>query len=369
MRLATFNVENMFERPLAMDLHTWSEGRQALEDYNRLSNLIQKQQYSQQNKEQMITIMKRHKGLVTKGSSNYILLNEVRERLLKKGSSPKIVANGRDDWIGWFDLVKRPIKETAIENTARVFRELDADVICVVEAENRTALNRFNTTVIPKVDGPTYDHVMLIDGNDERGIDVGIMTKESFDIQSIVSHIDDKHGENRIFSRDCAEYKIRTSSGNTLLVLVNHFKSKGYGSQADNDHKRALQAKRVREIYDERLNEGFHFVAIAGDLNDTPDREPLQPLLGGGSDLVEVMKHTSYIGDGRAGTHGNGSEGSKLDYILMSPQLSSVVQRAGIERRGVWGGKNGTLFPHFPEIKEEKDAASDHAALWVELDL
>ena len=30
-----------------------------------------------------------------------------------------------------------------------------------------------------------------------------------------------------IFSRDCAEYEIRTPNGNTLLLLVNHFKSKG----------------------------------------------------------------------------------------------------------------------------------------------
>jgi hypothetical protein len=111
MRLATYNVENMFERPVAMDLHTWEEGRQALQDFTRLSNLIQKQQYSQQDKEEMITRMKRYKGLLTKGSSNFILLNEVRERLLKKGSSPKIVANGRDDWKveWWVSLIIAPM--------------------------------------------------------------------------------------------------------------------------------------------------------------------------------------------------------------------------------------------------------------------
>jgi len=53
----------------------------------------------------------------------------------------------------------------------------------------------------------------------------------------------------------------------------------------------------------------------------------------------------------------------------MSPKLASEVQQGGIERRGVWGGKYGDLFPHFPEIKTAKDAASDHAALWVELNL
>ena len=53
----------------------------------------------------------------------------------------------------------------------------------------------------------------------------------------------------------------------------------------------------------------------------------------------------------------------------MSPKLSDKVKQGGIERHGVWGGIHGTLFPHYPEVKEEKDAASDHAALWVELDI
>lgn len=38
----------------------------------------------------------------------------------------------------------------------------------------------------------------------------------------------------------------------------------------------------------------------------------------------------------------------------------------GIERRGVWGGTNGTLFPHLPEITKKIEAASDHAALFVD---
>jgi hypothetical protein len=36
---------------------------------------------------------------------------------------------------------------------------------------------------------------------------------------------------------------------------------------------------------------------------------------------------------------------------------------------GVWGGKNGTLFPHYPEITEAVEAASDHAAIWAEIDI
>jgi endonuclease/exonuclease/phosphatase family metal-dependent hydrolase len=371
MRLASFNVENMFERVSIMNLSTWDEGKQVLQDFADLSDLIQRQQYSQNDKNKILKIMKRHKGLLGKGESKHIRLNEIRGRLLKKrrNAPVEIAVNGRDDWIGWFELKRETIREAAIENTARVIREVNSDIFCMIEVEDRIAATRFNDSVIPKVGGQKYDHVMLIDGNDDRGIDVGVMTRQSFHIKSIVSHVDDIDAEGRIFSRDCAEYEIATPSGNNLLILVNHFKSKGFGSQQENDAKRKRQATRVREIYENRLSEGFEFIAIAGDLNDIPDREPLQPLLGDGSNLIDIMRHPDFRGDGREGTHGNGTKNGKLDYILMSPQLANRVTEGGIERRGVWGGKNGDLFPHFPEIKTAKDAASDHAALWVELNL
>lgn len=194
------------------------------------------------------------------------------------------------------------------------------------------------------------------------------MTRKGYDIETIISHVYDDDGHSIVFSRDCAEYRIRTLSGNLLIVLVNHFKSKGYGSAAQANAKRERQARQVRKIYDARLQEGFDYIAVAGDLNDTPDSSPLQPLLGAG-DLVDVMSHASYIGDGRPGTHSDGTKSGKLDYILMSPRLAQKATASGIERRGVWGGEKGTLFPHFAEIKVEKDAASDHAALWVDLDV
>ncbi len=188
-------------------------------------------------------------------------------------------------------------------------------------------------------------------------------------IRSIISHGDDIDAEGRIFSRDCAEYRIETPAGQALLVLVNHLKSKGYGSFAQSNAKGMRQAPQVRAIYEARLQEGFDLIAIVGDLNDPPDSAPLMPLLQNGSTLVEVMAHHLFAGDGRPGTYGNGAKSGKIEYILMSPKLADKVQSGGIERHGVWGGKNGTLFPHFPGVKTAKDAASDHAALWVELDL
>jgi endonuclease/exonuclease/phosphatase family metal-dependent hydrolase len=367
MKLATYNVENLFDRPKVMNLPTIDEGTPILKDFARLTELTEKLEYDDDTKEEILEIMGRHKGLLSNKESKFIILRDIRGNLFRKPRTgpAEIIANGREDWIGWFELKTEPIKETATENTARIIGLINADVICVVEAEDRTGLKRFNDDVFQRVHVVPYDHVMLIDGNDDRGIDVAIMTRKNFEIVRMLSHVDDNDDEGTVFSRDCAEYEIRTPLGNSLLVMVNHFKSKiGGGSD-----KRLRQAKRVRKLYDERLAEGHEFIAIVGDLNEAPAEATLDPLIRTGSTLTDIMVHPKFVPDARPGTHGNGTKSSKLDYILMSPKLSEKVTSGGIERRGVWGGTHGTLFPHLDEIKSEKDSASDHAALFVEFDL
>jgi endonuclease/exonuclease/phosphatase family metal-dependent hydrolase len=254
-------------------------------------------------------------------------------------------------------------------NTARVLKAVEADIQAVNEAEDRTTLRLFNQQVLKEVGGKPFEHVMLIDGNDERGIDVGLMTGAKYPIVSIRSHVDDEDDKGKIFSRDCAEYEIILPSGKRLWVLVNHFKSKGYGKQADNDAKRERQAQRGRDIYDAHLQDGDALVAVIGDLNEFPGNTPLSPLLRNGSTLKDISSHPLYVSGGRVGTHGNCTPTSKLDYILLSPDLYASVNAAGIERRGMWGGVNGTLWPHFAELTSAVEAASDHAALWVDLGL
>lgn len=369
MRLATFNVENLFDRPKAMNLDTWADGKTVLEDFKRLNELIQRQTYSDATKSEILEIMSRHKGLAN-GESKFICLRDTKGKFLYKPKNKpvEIAANGRAEWIGWFELLTEPVKESATQNTARILGLVHADVQCVVEAEDRTGLCRFNEDVLPSVEATPFAHVMLIDGNDDRGIDVGILSRQEYEITRIVSHVDDQDDAGRIFSRDCAEYEIHTPQGNRLLVLLNHFKSKGYGKPAESAAKRLRQAQRVREIYDQRIAEGYEYIAVVGDLNEVPNAPPMAPLVADGV-LTDIMVHAGFMGDGRPGTHGNGTKSAKLDYILLSPSLSAKVTAGGIERRGVWGGENGTLFPHLDTIKTKIDAASDHAALWADVSI
>jgi endonuclease/exonuclease/phosphatase family metal-dependent hydrolase len=369
MRIATFKLENMFDRPRAMNLATWAEGRPALEAHQRLNELFNRATYNAATKRQILELLEQQ-GLLRTDSGPWMKLRKIRGKLIHRpnNGAPTIVAGGRSSWIGWVELHTESVSDTARLNTARVMNVVNADVLAVVEADDRPGLVLFNSSVLPLVGAAPYEHVHLFDGNDDRGIDVGLVTRAAFPIRGLRSHVDDRTPSGaRTFSRDCPEYEVELPDGSRLWVLVNHLKSKGYGSPASNNARRRLQAERVRALVDEHLAAGDENVVVLGDLNDTPGSDPLAPLLAEGSVLRDIADHPAHDDGGRPGTHGNCTASGKLDYILVSPALWQRVTAAGIERRGMWGGANGTLWPHFDEVASAIDAASDHAAVWVEL--
>ncbi|MCO6416574.1 endonuclease/exonuclease/phosphatase family protein [Siccirubricoccus sp. KC 17139] len=379
MRLASYNVENLFERARALNLMDRAATKRLLEAQAGLNATFRKPDYTATDRRKMAKWLE-VLGLGRADESKDAILRQNRGRLRqRKGGKLEITATGGEDWVGWVELKTEPVNAVAIDNTARIIALLRADLLAVVEAESRPALRRFASLLLPGVDfaeedapeAPSlaYPRVMLVDGNDDRGIDVGLMATEDFAIRSVSSHVDDRDAKGGLlFSRDCADYEVALPSGGRLHLLVNHFKSQGYGARAENDARRRAQAERVRAIYEARLQAGVEFVAVLGDLNDRPDSPPLAPLLGDGGPR-DVSRHPNYRDDGRPGTWRNGTAANKLDYILLSPGLWDRVQAAGVERRGVWGGTWGTLFPHLATIAREEEAASDHAAIWVDLGL
>lgn len=367
VRIASFNVENFFSRVRAMNREDSAEGKAILNEYAKLNARIAKETYTAADKQAMIASLIAL-GLERSDESKWALLRQNHGKLVKRSAGEiSIVANGRGDWIGWVDLKKEPVNEIATQMTAKVVQEIGADILAVIEAEDRTTLNRFNVQML-RAAGAEYSQIMLIDGNDERGIDVGLMTRPGHVIESIVSHVDDLAGTDRVFSRDCPEFRIRVGN-DVVLVLVNHLKSKGFGTPAESNARRKAQAKRIREIYDDRRAEGVELIVIVGDMNDTPGSDPLSPLLGNGSDLKDITDHPSFESDGRPGTYKNGTASNKIDYLLLSPALFERVTGGKIFRKGVWGGKNGTIFPHYDEMTAEIHAASDHAAIYADIDL
>ena len=104
----------------------------------------------------------------------------------RNASGIEIVASGRKDWIGWIELAVEPTNELSTRLTAKVIKDVQPNILGIVEAEDRPSLVRFNEELLDDY----FKHVMLVDGNDKRGIDVGLMTTNNFPIGNIKSNVD-----------------------------------------------------------------------------------------------------------------------------------------------------------------------------------
>lgn len=361
MRIATYNLENLFTRPAAMAVGG-DIGQQAINDHALANSIIAKFTYSDADKQALLALDATYHFSAPVTPKNALLtLNTVRGQLFgRRNGSVVVVPDGRAQWTGWFELPHRDVGWQAVLNTGKVIEAVRPDVLVCVEVEDRLALHRFNEQVLGALYDLRYQHAMLIDGNDMRGIDVGILSR--YPIVGMRSHIDDVDGDKRIFSRDCPVYVLQLPSGSQLVVCPNHFKSKRGGNDAATQAQRLRQGSRAAEISREAEAGISPFVLVGGDLNDTPDSPAVQPLLADG--WQDVQSHPDYPTD-RPGTFSTGLAGNKIDYLIMSPALRARLERTGIERRGSY---HPNLWEAFQGVDKHTEA-SDHHCVWADFDL
>jgi endonuclease/exonuclease/phosphatase family metal-dependent hydrolase len=341
LRVATFNCENLFSRPRIF-FESDARSRELLGFVAELQGELRKLVFDRAR----IAELKRK-------LSGFATINDVRGKHTS--------ATGAAEWIGWVELTRDKISPKAVENTARVIAAVDADIICLMEIEDRLRLQRFHDDeLVPKFLAPNgrppYEQILLIDGNDDRGIDVAIMSR--LPIDWVRSHIHERsqyQGRSvRTFSRDCLEVDFASSGGRSLRLLVNHFKSMGYSPRTDpqSNERRRGQAERVAAIAG-ALDLDRRSVVIAGDLNSPPESPSLAPL----SQHPKLLNVNMTLPEADRGTFGTGRK--QLDYLFISTPLKSRLRTAQIERRGIFSRTR----PHFPEVDSETNAASDHAAV------
>jgi endonuclease/exonuclease/phosphatase family metal-dependent hydrolase len=382
MRIAAFNVENLFDRARILNEDApEAEVQPVLDAHAELNRIFENDIYSDADQARILELMAFLKVLKDDEGPDrgFVRIRKIRGKLVtrprKAGQPITVSARGRASWVGWAELKTEAVDAQAMLHTAMVIRDVGADILAVVEAESRPVLKRFHEMLSKKLGvAESYRHIMVIDGNDDRGIDVGLATSRSFPIGPVTSHVDLRlpGSETPVFSRDCPVYQVGLPGGGRLHVIPNHFKSKFN----DNPAKREAQAREAARIYGDLRAAGEDLVVLLGDLNDTPGSATLAPLLAG-TDLREVSDHPGFTefqhnnpGAGRGiGTHGAGRDGDKIDYILLSPALFARMTGGGIFRKGAWPGVRPPRWEVYDTLKEEHQAASDHHAIWCDIDI
>jgi endonuclease/exonuclease/phosphatase family metal-dependent hydrolase len=361
IRIATFNVENLFTRPKAMNLANQDAGTDKLKLIAELQDEMDEEVYD---KARIVELANAAHG--------YFSINKTRGQnplsYSRERNTHKVNVNGRKDWDGFIELTRDGFSFETIQNTGKFARALKADVLGLCEVEDRWALRRFRDDQLKQM---KYTYDLLVDGNDPRRIDVAVLS--TLPIGKIRTNAHWKvNPRDRfpLFSRDCLEVELKLRDGTSLWILQNHLKSK-LGSPETSDKRRKAQASRVKKILEERFDLDRDYVVVCGDLNDTPDSDPLSPLLGMAK-MKDVLDIVEWPAEDRwTYYYAKEKKATQIDYVLLSKALWQKVEKGGIDQRGVADVaevSEGRVEP-LEGVTSWRNAASDHGAVWVDLHL
>ena len=251
-------------------------------------------------------------------------------------------------------------------------RAINVDVLAVQEVEDIGVLRQFALEDL----GGMYPYQVLVEGNDQRLIDVGLLSR--YPIGGVTSwrfavHPDEPH--DYIFSRDLLEVDILAPKRRErLFTLFNTHLTSNYSRwDQDNDSARARilerrrrQAEMVATIVGSRTRPNSSYV-VAGDMNDGVEAKSLAAFRAAGwVNGLAAPKETrpakrerpdSHNPASTAWTHrykprGQAPRFELYDQLWLSPSLARKQVAGWIDRRTSHAGDG-----------------SDHDPAWVTLRL
>ncbi len=364
IRLATFNVENLFDRPEILNIKDQDKVKALLEKVAELQKLIKLETYSDADKAQIFALYMELNA--------YIDIQEDVGKLFKRSRVAIIgvSASGAGSWYGGIVFKRAQFGDLQRTNTAKMLKKIDADIQCLIEVEGNQALESFNSKMLNR---RFKQHLSIDSPIDPRGIDIGLYLRKPT-LGRIRTNAFDRVGTKQVWSRDCLEVECILESGRSLFLLMNHFKSKFGGDTPATLAKRKGQSDRLLAIAGERYDPAKDLYAVVGDLNDTPESAAIAPLMQSSlfTDVFEVTglpqsdRWTYYY-------HPNtvAKRRSQIDYVFVSPKLAPLVKSVDVMRRGMTAVAEGRIpeLQPYPDFGSFRTAASDHAAIVVDLDL
>ncbi|MCM2282720.1 MAG: endonuclease/exonuclease/phosphatase family protein [Bdellovibrionaceae bacterium] len=281
----------------------------------------------------------------------------------------------------------KPLEQ--VRALAKVFHEIDADIFMLCEVGGRESLENFNRHFLDD----RYK-VHLIEGNSDRGIDLGYLVKKSLPFKyDLISHkhrsIDFLYPHERQtqetgytdrpsgrinshrFSRDVLELRLFEEGAvqPALVVMLVHLKS-----QLDRDRidpsgrdRRKAELEKLMKIYSEIESDlgGQTPILIAGDFNGLAQKQKPDPefeAIYRDTSLMDVLEiaqvpladRYTFMQIGR-----NSSQSRQLDYIFVSPQLQGrIVKNETFVYR--YKDEWGFVAPPPRNLNEKKLLPSDH---------
>ncbi len=221
----------------------------------------------------------------------------------------------------------------------RCIKNNDPDILMLNEVGGTESIENFNTYFL---DSAYQAH--LIEGNSDRGIDVGYLVKKSlpYDV-NLSSHkntqIDlqypgDAADKKYYLSRDIAELNLSANNQTKAILLLTHLKSKldPEGIDTEGITRRTAEARLLTDVYIEKQNSNPDTpVFVAGDFNGIlkdPRHSEFQ-YLRDKTPLVDVLNYSKAYKNEKRVTQVqfrmNLRTDYQFDYILLNPKFANRI--------------------------------------------
>ncbi|MFT3765521.1 MAG: hypothetical protein QM820_08410 [Minicystis sp.] len=275
------------------------------------------------------------------------------------GTLPKPLPLSIMDWNvrNYFDTVQDSSEEGVLTSTdykgkragiGAVVKSLAPDIVMFAEVETKFVLDDLNSS---QLDGAYVDSE-LFEGNDIRGINIGMLSKIKPD--KVVSHKDDsfpKAGTNGPlyrYSRDCLEVHF-TFNGRHMVLLGVHFKAK---TAPDDPDKRLAEGQHTRAIADAIMAEDPGAgVIILGDYNDTPASPAV--LAVAGAEPTLFVDSASVVPDAQRYSFDYNGTHELIDHQMANPLAAAMLDPSTV------------ILKHGSGVDDGSKYASDHAPIFA----
>jgi endonuclease/exonuclease/phosphatase family metal-dependent hydrolase len=293
--------------------------------------------------------------------------------------------------------VHQPLKNVdKVKWLARVIRDIDADVIFLVEVGGKISLEKFNSDYLDN----NY-HSSLIEGNSSRGIELGYLihkrlsyrcehlTHRNRPLNFIYPH-HQKENENlvkqgkqiryqsELMSRDIAELRLLDENDNLVCILLGlHLKSKldDTGVDFNGNKRRASEMKLVLESY-KKLDQRYHGkvpIFITGDFNGhaniTNTEEAFQAIYKQ-TNLLDISEHLNWDESERTTfviyDKNKKAVPLQLDYFFLDKKWAHLLNK---EECAVYRYQKENVLPLPQTPFARAELPSDHYPLVVDISL
>ncbi|SNY99532.1 endonuclease/exonuclease/phosphatase family protein [Flagellimonas pacifica] len=373
MKIASFNIENLFHRDHALLEKNQSENLKAwVEEFHLLMGQPTRGENQLARLRELAfllgfsnTVREPYLVMRRKGGQCYVKPQGVAT---EKRATAKLGCNG------WVALRSAPLEERAVRHKLRTVADAKADILLLQEVEDRAALLDFNV-LLQKKHQLHYDQMLFTEGTDAHGRGMAILARNGYTVESSASHAHVKYGRSKtLFEKDCPVHFLKTPDGERPVLINAHFK--GPSDTDDHHGLRKRQAEFVAGLYCHHIKNGNELVLICGTLNDPSYADALSPLIRD-TQLKDISKHDGFevdldhgpdAGYFRLGAYRKGVNIKQADYMLCSQALFAQLHASGLQRRGMWSGKK-VRWRTYPQLRSREQQASGHPLLWGQFDI